>query len=123
MPLIKTVKFTQAQAGGKKGASTTDHIFILRNVMEIAKDEGRNLLISFFDVQKAFDKASMDDMLYVLYKNGFRGKVWRLTMALNKGLTARVKTKAGLSREIKGASAFTILFGYFIGISISGYST
>ena len=99
--LIKTVKFTQAQAGGKKGASTTDHIFILRNVMEIAKDEGRNLLISFFDVQKAFDKASMDDMLYVLHKNGFRGKIWRLTKALNKGLTARVKTKAGLSREIQ----------------------
>ena len=98
--LIKTVKFTQAQAGGKKGASTTDHVFILRNVMAIAKNEGRSLLISFFDVQKAFDKASMDDMLYVLHQNGFRGKIWRLTKALNKGLTARVKTKAGLSRVI-----------------------
>ena len=42
----------------------------------------------------------MDDMLYVLHQNGFRGKIWRLTKALNKGLTARVKTKAGLSRVI-----------------------
>ena len=99
--LLKIVKFTEAQAGGKKGASTTDHVFILRNVMDIAKNEGRHLIIAFFDVQKAFDKASMDDMLYVLHKNGFRGKIWRLTKALNKGLTARVKTKAGLSREIK----------------------
>ena len=98
--LLKTIKFTQSQAGGKKGASTTDHIFILRNIMDIAKHEGRSLMISFFDVQKAFDKASMDDMLYVLHKNGFRGKIWRLTKALNKGLTARVRTKAGLSREI-----------------------
>merc|ERR1711911_487839 len=54
--LLKTIKFTQSQAGGKKGASTTDHIFILRNIMDIAKHEGRSLMISFFDVQKAFDK-------------------------------------------------------------------
>ena len=50
--LIKTIKFTQAQAGGKKGASTTDHVFILRNIMEIAKKEGRLLLISYFDVNR-----------------------------------------------------------------------
>ena len=99
--LIKRVKMTQAQAGGKKGASPTDHIFILRNIIDIAKNEGRHLLISFFDVQKAFDRADMDDMMYVLYKNGLRGKIWRLTYTLNKGLTARVKTKAGLSREIR----------------------
>ena len=99
--LIKRVKMTQAQAGGKKGASPTDHIFILRNIIDIAKNEGRHLLISFFDVQKAFDRADMDDMIYVLYKNGLRGKIWRLTYTLNKGLTARVKTKAGLSREIR----------------------
>ena len=39
--LLKTIKFTQAQAGGQKGASATDHIFILRNIMDIAKKEGR----------------------------------------------------------------------------------
>ena len=43
----------------------------------------------------------MNDMLYILNQNGFIGKIWRLTKALNKNLTARVKTKAGLSRVIK----------------------
>ena len=99
--LVKTIKFTQAQAGGQKGASTTDHVFILRNIMEISKKEGRHLLISYFDVKKAYDRADMDDMLYTIHKNGFSGKIWRLTKSLNVGLTARVKTKAGLTREFE----------------------
>ena len=99
--LNKTLVFTQAQAGGRKGASPTDHVFILRNIMALAKKEGKHLLVSFFDVKKAFDRADMNDMLFILHKNGFRGKIWRLTKSLNEGLTARVKTKAGLTREIK----------------------
>ena len=99
--LIKTIEVSQAQAGGQKGASTTDHTFILRNLMEIAKKEGRHLIISFFDVKKAYDRANMEDMLYILHKGGFKGKIWRLTRTLNVGLTAKIKTKAGLTREIK----------------------
>ena len=99
--LLKTIEVSQAQAGGQKGASTTDHVFILRNIIEISKKEGRHLLISFFDVKKAYDRANMDDMLYILHKNGFSGKIWRLTRLLNVDLTARIKTKAGLTREIQ----------------------
>ena len=40
--LLNTIAFTQAQAGGKRGASTADHIFILRNLISIAKKEERN---------------------------------------------------------------------------------
>ena len=43
----------------------------------------------------------MDDMLYILHKNGFSGKIWRLTRSLNVGLTARAKTKTGLTRVIE----------------------
>ena len=69
--------------------------------MELAKKEDRQLLISFFDVKKAYDRADMKNMLYILHINGFTGKIWRLTRSLNIGLTARVKTKAGLTRELK----------------------
>ena len=69
--------------------------------MELAKREGRHLLISFFDVKKAYDKANMEDMLYNLHCNGFKGKIWRLTRSPNVGLTERVKTKLGLTREIR----------------------
>ena len=69
--------------------------------MAIAKKEGRQVMVSFFDVKKAYDRADMDDMLFILHENRFQGKIWLLTRAMNCNLTAKVKTKAGLTREIK----------------------
>ena len=42
----------------------------------------------------------MHHMLDILWKHGIRGKLWRLTKALNENLTARIKTKFGLTRQI-----------------------
>ena len=99
--VVAQAKFTQAQAGGRKGCSTTDQIFILRNIMALAKKEKQKIIITFYDVKKAYDKACTDDMLYSMHKSGVTGKKWRLMRALNKDLTAKVRTKAGLSRELK----------------------
>ena len=99
--LMQTIQFTQAQAGGRKGGSTTDQVFILKAIITVALKKGWELMVTFFDIKKAYDRANMDDMLHVIHEHGFRGKIWRLTKTLNEGLTARVKTKAGLSREIK----------------------
>ena len=41
----KKIKFTQTQGGGKMGGSTTDHIFILRNIVALAKKEARHLFV------------------------------------------------------------------------------
>ena len=98
--LLQTIRFTQAQAGGRKGGSTTDQVFILKALIALAIKRGLDLIITFFDIKKAYDRANMDDMLHVIHEQGFTGKIWRLTMTLNKNLTARVKTKAGLSRKI-----------------------
>ena len=99
--LTKTITFSQAQAGGRKGASTADHIFILKGMIAMALKYGLELIVTFFDIKKAYDRACMDDMLYIIHQQGFTGKILRLTTALNKNLTARVKTKAGLTREIE----------------------
>ena len=42
----------------------------------------------------------MDDMCYSMYKSGVDGKLWRLMKSMNEGLTAKINTKAGLTREI-----------------------
>ena len=99
--LLKTIKFSQAQAGGRKGGNALDHIFILKSKIEEALKEGQDLIITFFDIKKAYDRADMDDMLFIINKEGFNGKVWNLAKSLNKNLTARVKTKAGLTDVIK----------------------
>lgn len=97
----KVIQFTQAQAGGRKGGSTADHVFVLKNTMALAKKQRRNLIITFYDVAKAYDKADMDNMLFCINQAGVKGKLWRLVKSLNEGLSAQIKTKAGLTRKIQ----------------------
>ena len=70
-------------------------------MIAICKKERRNVIITFYDVVKAYDRVCMEDMCYSMYKNGVNGKLWRLMRALNIELTAKVNTKAGLTREIQ----------------------
>ena len=35
-----------------------------------------------------------------MYMSGVDGKLWRLMKSMNEGLTAKINTKAGLTREI-----------------------
>ena len=97
----KVIQFTQAQAGGKKDGSTADHVFILRNIITIAMKEKREILVTFYDVAKAYDRADMNDMLVIMNEGGVSGKLWRLMKALNENLTAKINTKVGLTREIR----------------------
>ena len=94
------VEFSQGQAGGKKGACTADHLFILRSLMTIAQSKKQSLFITFYDVSKAYDNADVDNMLHVMWENGVRGKLWRILRNMSTNLTAKIKTRHGLSREI-----------------------
>ncbi len=97
----KIVKFTQGQAGGKKGASTVDQLFLLRLIMTLAKERKQNLFITYYDVSKAYDNADVHNMLYIIWQAGVRGKIWRLLKNMSTNLTAVVKTRYGVSRPIK----------------------
>ena len=99
--IIQKIQFTQAQAGGRKGVCTADHVFIVRSIIAIAKKQKRNIIITFYDVVKAYDRADTDDIMYSISKSGVKGKLWRLTRAMNEGLTAHVNTKAGPTRQIQ----------------------
>jgi hypothetical protein len=98
--ILKTIAFSQAQGGGKKGSSTCDHVFLIKAVIAYAKKTKKGMILTFYDVKKAYDKADVDDMMVSLWDQGVKGKIWRLTRALNKNLTARVKTKHGKTRRI-----------------------
>ena len=115
--LTEIVKKTQSQGGGKKGSSTRDHVFILRSSIHIALKQEQNLFVTFYDVQKAYDHADPQDMLYVAWMHGLKGKLWRLTKQLNTNLTAKIKTRHGITRRItrqvagkQGGKTMTLLF-------------
>ena len=64
--LMQKVKFSQAQAGGKKGGSAIDRIFLLKSIISMSLKRGDQLIITFFDIKKAYDRADMNDMLLII---------------------------------------------------------
>ena len=97
----KLIHFTQGQGGGVSGVSTCDHLFLVRAEMQIAVKRKQTLFLTFFDVKKAFDKADVDNMLHIAWKSGVRGNLWRLLRNMSYNLEASVKTRYGVTRNIK----------------------
>ncbi len=91
---------TNKQAGGMEGSATVDHLITLKQAIHTIRKKGKTAYIIFLDVQKAYDKAWLDAILYVLEKNGIKGKNLKILKELNTNLKARIMTKHGLTREI-----------------------
>ena len=97
----KDISITDAQAGGKKGSATVDHLLILRELENIAKKQNKRTYMAFLDVTKAYDKAWSEAIMYVMHKQGIKDKHWRIIKKLNENLTAKIATKYGETRKIK----------------------
>ena len=95
------IKISEAQAGGREGRSTTDHLTILKKSIATQKKRKQPLYMVYLDVTKAYDKAWLDALLYVLNKRGIETENWQITNDINTNLTATIKTKYGNTREIK----------------------
>ena len=95
-----TIPFTQAQGGGQRGASTFDHLFLTRAMIDIAIKQKRPTFLTFYDVSKAFDNVNNQDMLTIMWDRGLRGKSWCILKSLNENLRAIMKTRFGPTREI-----------------------
>ena len=95
------IQMTDAQAGGMKGRATVDHILILKELAYITKQKKQQLILTYLDVTKAYDKAWLDAIMYVLHKRGIKTKLWTLIKKLNTNLTTVIHTKHGPTREIK----------------------
>ena len=94
------VPFTEAQGGGKAGASTCDHLFLLRAIIDISKKQKRETFITFYDVSKAYDNVDNSDMASIMWDSGLRGKAWRILDNLNSNLKAHIKTRYGNTRSV-----------------------
>ena len=94
------INMTEAQAGGRKGSATVDHILLAKELIAAAKREKKNAHIAYLDVTKAYDKAWLTGIMHVLFKQGLNDSHWTIVKKLNKNLTAKLQTKYGLTREI-----------------------
>ncbi len=92
---------SDAQAGGKKGRATADHLTVLKELINIIKNNKNPSYIVFLDVTKAYDKAWLNGIMQVMHKQGIKGQLWKLIKKMNENLRAKIKTKYGYTREIK----------------------
>ena len=95
------VQMTDAQAGGIKGRAAVDHILILKELANITKNSRKQLILVYLDVTKAYDKAWLDAIMYVLHKRGITSKLWKLIKELNSNLLTTIQTKHGPTRKIQ----------------------
>ena len=80
--------------------STTDHILKIKELINHNKTDEKNTYITFLDVTKAYDKAWLDAIMYVMNKQGCDGATWDLTDRLNQNLTATIRIKHGTTIPI-----------------------
>ena len=73
----------------------------MKQTINEIRNKGKTAYLVFLDVQKAYDKAWLDAILYVLHKNGVKGKNLHMAQKLNSNLSAQIQTRHGLTREIR----------------------
>ena len=95
------INMTDNQAGGQKGKATTDHLAILNEVIKEIRNQGKPAYMVFLDVTKAYDKAWLDAIMYVMHKEGLKGPEWDLVKKMNENLSAQLSTRHGNTREIR----------------------
>ena len=76
--------------------ATVDHLLRLTNTIKHIRQNRKDAYITFLDVTKAYDKAWLDAILYVMHKEGTYLPTWKLVKKkLNSNLKATLKTKHG----------------------------
>ena len=83
-----------AQAGFRKGHSTTDHMFTLYAAIEKHLLKSTTLYVSFIDFKKTYDTLYRDILWMVLYRYGVRGK---MLQKIRGTVQACVMSKSGFS--------------------------
>ena len=92
--LIKQISediLPETQCGFRQNRSTSDMIFVARQVLEKSREQHRELYMAFIDLSKAFDSVDRPLLWEILRRSGCPPKFVRLVQLLHEGMQARVK--------------------------------
>ena len=81
---------SEAQAGFRKGYSTTDQIFTLTCIVELFLCQGRRLFCTFVDYSKAFDSINRAMLWKELISYGVSGKIHNVILNMYKSIKSCV---------------------------------
>ena len=83
------------QTGGMKGKGVLDNLFIIRGIINYAKYLGKELWLTFYDIEKCFDSLWLEDCINSLWDMGVRNDILSLIYLMNKEARVTVKTPVG----------------------------
>ena len=88
------------QIGFKKGCSTSDHILVLKTIIDLFKSKNKPLYACFIDLSKAFDTVWREDFYYKLLNLGVSSKFVNLIKNMYTNVIAQIKINGKYSKEI-----------------------
>lgn len=77
-----------AQIGFRKGHRTSDHLLLLKGIIDLYKRKRKHVHACFIDFSSAFDHVWHDGLFFKLHKNGISDKIINLL----KSMYSKVKT-------------------------------
>ncbi len=98
--IMKTIQISDAQAGGRKGKSTIDHVLAVKELVKQMIKRHKTVYSGFLDVKNAFDKASKENAVYVLHNRGVTGKIWSIIDKLCDNPKITIITVHGDTNEV-----------------------
>ena len=88
------------QSGFRKNHRTTDHMFVLKNIMDKYKLDRKTLHIAFVDFKQAFDRVRHKDLLYKLLKCGISSKFYGIIKSMYTNIRLSVQSCDGKSMTL-----------------------
>ena len=86
------------QTGFRKNYSTLDHIFLLKNLIDIfVKHNKQKLYCAFVDYKKAFDTVWRSALWHKLVQSGITGKLYNVIVNMYKDIKSCVNSDGNLS--------------------------
>ena len=86
------------QNGGMKDKGVVDNLLIIRGVIDHALYLGKELCITFFDIEKCFDSLWLKDCINSLWENGIGDHMLSLIYLMNTKVQVTIRTRIGESQ-------------------------
>ena len=109
------------QIGNKKGARPSDHLLVIKTLVDSYAKNGKKLYACFVDFRKAYDSVWRTGLFYKLIKYGMNKSIIKLIKSMYENTSISLKMNGGLTRPFRthkgvrqGCILSPRLFNYFI---------